>query len=59
METGVELPENVQKLMNFMEDTGGDLNDYVKLNKDYSEMDNHTLLKEYYKQLNLTWNLTK
>jgi len=49
METGVELPENVQKLMNFMEDTGGDLNDYVKLNKDYSEMDNHTLLKEYYK----------
>ena len=49
IETGIELPENVQKLMNFMEDTGGDLNDYVKLNKDYSEMDNHTLLKEYYK----------
>lgn len=49
METGIDLPENVQKLMSFMEDTGGDLNDYVKLNKDYSEMDNHTLLKEYYK----------
>jgi len=48
-ETGVDLPENVQKLMNFMDETGGDLNDYVKLNKDYSEMDNHTLLKEYYK----------
>ena len=48
METGVELPENVQKLMSFMEDTGGDLNDYVKLNQDYSEMDNHTLLKKYY-----------
>ena len=48
METGVELPENVQKLMSFMEDTGGDLNDYVKLNKDFSQMDNHTLLKEYY-----------
>jgi hypothetical protein len=32
-----------------MDDTGGDLNDYIKLNKDYSEMDNHTLLKEYYK----------
>ena len=45
-----ELPENVQKLMNFMDDTGGDLNDYVKLNQDYSDMDNHTLLKEYYKQ---------
>ena len=49
VEEGIKLPDNVQKLMNFMEDTGGDLNDYVKLNKDYSEMDNHTLLKEYYK----------
>jgi len=48
IETGVELPENVQKLMSFMEETGGDLNDYVKLNKDYSKMDNQTLLKEYY-----------
>jgi len=48
METGIELPENVQKLMSFMEETGGDLNDYVKLNKNYSEMDNQTLLKEYY-----------
>ena len=49
VETGKELPQSVQKLMNFMEDTGGDLNDYVKLNRDYSEMDNQTLLKEYYK----------
>jgi len=48
IETNTELPENVQKLMSFMEETGGDLNDYVRLNKDYSEMDNHTLLKEYY-----------
>jgi len=48
--TGKELPENIQKLMQFMEETGGDLQDYVKLNKDYSEMDNHTLLQEYYKQ---------
>ena len=48
-ETGRELPENIQKLMNFMEDTGGDLNDYITLNQDYSELDNHTLLKEYYK----------
>jgi hypothetical protein len=44
------IPDNVQKLMNFMEETGGDINDYVKLNKDYSEMDNQTVLKEYYKQ---------
>ena len=50
METGKPLPENVQKLMNFMEETGGDLNDYVELNKDYSEMDNQTVLQEYYKQ---------
>jgi len=48
--TGEPLPENIQKLMDFMEDTGGDLNDYVKLNKDYSEMDNQDLLHEYYKQ---------
>ena len=49
LETGKPLPENIQKLMDFMEETGGDLNDYVQLNKDYSELDNHTLLKEYYK----------
>jgi len=49
IESGTELPENIQKLMSFMEDTGGDLNDYVTLNQDYSKMDNQTLLKEYYK----------
>ena len=48
-ESSIKLPENVEKLVNFMEETGGDINDYVKLNRDYSEMDNHTLLKEYYK----------
>jgi hypothetical protein len=49
METGRKLPENIEKLVSFMEDTGGDLNDYLTLNQDYSELDNHTLLKEYYK----------
>ena len=49
LETGDPLPENVQKLMNFMEETGGDLNDYVKLNQDYSKLDNQDLLYEYYK----------
>jgi len=48
-ESSIKLPENVEKLVNFMEETGGDINDYVKLNRDYSKMDNHTLLKEYYK----------
>ena len=50
METGGELPEGVEKLINFMEETGGDVNDYVKLNRDYSDMDSLTLLKEYYKE---------
>ncbi len=48
--TGKPLPENIQKLMDFMEDTGGDLNDYVKLNQDYNELDDTALLREYYKQ---------
>ena len=50
LETGKPLPENIQKLMDFMEETGGDLNDYVKLNQDYSKLDDNSLLKEYYKQ---------
>ena len=48
--TGKELPENIQKLMDFMEDTGGDINDYVKLNRDYSKLENQDLLFEHYKQ---------
>jgi hypothetical protein len=48
--TGKPLPENIQKLMDFMEETGGDLNDYVKLNQDYSKLDDSDLLYEYYKQ---------
>jgi hypothetical protein len=48
--TGKPLPENIQKLVDFMEDTGGDLNDYVKLNQDYSKLDDQNLLYEYYKQ---------
>ena len=50
IETGEKLPENIQKLVNFMEETGGDLNDYVNLNRDYGDLDNDTLLREYYKQ---------
>jgi len=48
--TGKPLPENIQKLMDFMEDTGGDLEDYVRLNQDYSKLDDMSLLKEYYRQ---------
>ena len=50
MNTGKPLPENIQKLMDFMEETGGDLNDYVKLNQDYSNLNDEALLKEYYTQ---------
>ena len=50
IETGKPLPENVQALVNFMEETGGDLNDYVKLNQDFSELENDDLLHEFYKQ---------
>ena len=46
----MDLPENVEKLVDFMKETGGTLEDYVRLNADYSNVDNDTLLKEYYKQ---------
>jgi hypothetical protein len=48
--TGKQLPENVEKLVSFMEETGGNVEDYVRLNADYSAVDNNTLLKEYYKK---------
>ena len=47
---GKQLPENVEKLVNFMEDTGGTVEDYVRLNADYSNIDETALLKEYYKK---------
>jgi hypothetical protein len=45
----VELPENIEKLVSFMEETGGTIEDYVRLNADYSNVNNVALLKEYYK----------
>ena len=47
---GKPLPENIEKLVSFMEETGGGIEDYVRLSADYSKIDNNTLLKEYYKQ---------
>ena len=47
-ETGKPLPENIEKLVSFMEDTGGNIEDYVRLNADYSNVDGNTLLREYY-----------
>ena len=57
METGKPLPENIQKLVDFMEETGGDIHDYVKLNQDYSKLDDRGLLYEYYKQTKPHLNL--
>ena len=44
------LPENIEKLVNFMEETGGTVEDYVRLNADYSSVNGEALLKEYYKK---------
>jgi len=49
-ENTVILPEAVQKLIDFMDETGGTVDDYARLNADYSNIDNDTLLKEYYKK---------
>ena len=49
-QTGKPLPENIEKLVSFMEETGGTVADYVRLNADYSNVDNNTLVREYYKQ---------
>jgi len=47
---GKPLPENIEKLVSFMEETGGSIEDYTRLNTDYSKIDDKTLLKEYYKK---------
>jgi hypothetical protein len=47
-ESGVELPENIQKVVDFMSETGGSLEDFVKLNTDYASLNEDQLLREYY-----------
>jgi len=49
VETGKPLPENIQKLVDFMDDTGGDINDYVTLNRDLEKLDDSEVLDEYYR----------
>ena len=48
--TGDPLPENIQKVVEFMKETGGTLEEYVSLNKDYSEEDDSVVLEEYYQK---------
>ena len=47
---GKPLPENIQSLVDFMNETGGTMEDYVRLNHDYSQVNEQVLLNEYYKQ---------
>ena len=47
-QSGVELPENIQKVVDFINDTGGTLEDYVRLNQDYSQLNEMQVLREYY-----------
>ena len=49
VEQEIKVPENLNKLVDFMNQTGGTLEDYVRLNRDYTNIDENVLLKEYYK----------
>jgi hypothetical protein len=47
-DTNIELPEGVDKLVKFMQETGGTVEDYTKLNRDLTKVDNVSLVREYY-----------
>ena len=47
---GTPIPDNLQKVVDFMEETGGTLEDYVKLNQDFTGYGDKALLREYYKK---------
>ena len=57
--SGIKLPENVEKLVNFMEETGGTVEDYVTLNKDYTKYDDKLLVREFYKKLDRILTMMK
>ena len=44
-----DLPENINKLVDFMKETGGTIQDYIRLNTNYEDVDRDVLVKEYYK----------
>jgi hypothetical protein len=44
-----DLPENIGKLVDFMRETGGTMQDYLRLNTNYDDVDRDVLVKEYYK----------
>tara|TARA_R110000765_G_scaffold251080_1_gene352553 strand:- start:726 stop:1955 length:1230 start_codon:yes stop_codon:yes gene_type:complete len=45
-----KLPENIEKLVQFMKETGGDVHDYSRLNADYSNVNDEVLLHEFYRK---------
>ena len=47
-EQELNIPEGISDLVNFMNETGGSMEDYIKLNKNYSELDDVNIIKEYY-----------
>ena len=49
-ESGIELPENIKKVVDFIGETGGSLEDYVRLNQNYDDLNETQLLYEFYKQ---------
>ena len=48
-ESSYNLSEKLEKVQKFMNETGGDLNDYVNLNRDISKLDDSEVLDEYYR----------
>ena len=44
-----DLPDNIVKLVDFMRETGGTMQDYLRLNTNYDDVDRDVLVKEYYK----------
>ena len=46
----IQVPENLQDLVKFMNKTGGSIEDYINLNKDYNSLDDNQVLREYYKK---------
>ena len=50
VEPEINIPDGIGELVNFMNETGGSMEDYVRLNKDYNNLEDDNILKEYYNQ---------
>lgn len=43
-----ELPEDVSAFLKYKKETGRGINDFIKINKDYNDVDDDQLLRDYY-----------